>query len=225
MTYLLAIDTSTPETSVALCSRDKIFTRTVSVADSHNETLAQMVDEVFQEGAIAISQLQGILLGSGPGSFTGLRIGFSFAQGLSIASGIPIRTVSSLYAIAFDDQQRYCASIADARRNELFCSLLEITPHGIQVLIEPCILTPPDFEKALKDKVLLKEVSLFSVGNSSLGATSVTAVATRMITLWQKAPTLFAPASSSPKELAILKPLYVRPVSALTIEERNMGIR
>ena len=115
-TYLL-IDTSTSRTSVAIVGDNKtIFLSHHDGALSHGEALPKLV----AEGLKVQSSIDEVIVGMGPGPFTGLRVGISFAQSFAFARGIKLTGVCSLDAIArgIPDEDFFVA--IDARRKEIF---------------------------------------------------------------------------------------------------------
>lgn len=97
---LLALDTSTTACSVALQHGDAITERHEVRPREHNTLLAPMIREVLDEARQTLDALDAIVLGNGPGSFIGLRIAASVAQGLAHGAGLQIVPVSSLAAVA-----------------------------------------------------------------------------------------------------------------------------
>ena len=97
---LLAIDTSSLACSVAVQVDDEILERHEEQAREHTRLLMPMVRELLQEAAVECGALDAIVLGNGPGSFIGMRIAASVAQGLAHGSGARIAPVSSLAAVA-----------------------------------------------------------------------------------------------------------------------------
>ena len=97
---LLAIDTSSPACSVALLLGDDLFTRDELKPRGHTRLLMPMLHAVLNEGGTHATDLDAIVLGNGPGSFIGMRIAASVAQGLAHGAGIDIVPVSSLAAVA-----------------------------------------------------------------------------------------------------------------------------
>lgn len=97
---LLAIDTSSLACSVALLHNGAIIERHEEQEREHTRLLVPMVRAVLDEASAAASDLTAIVLGNGPGSFIGMRIAASVAQGLAHGAGIRIVPVSSLAAIA-----------------------------------------------------------------------------------------------------------------------------
>ncbi len=97
---VLAIETSTPELKLALSfGQDRIVTATDQVDRSHGQVIVRKMTDLFNSAGARVEQLHGIVVSSGPGSFTGLRIGLAIAKGMASALDIPIASVS-LYEIA-----------------------------------------------------------------------------------------------------------------------------
>ena len=97
---LLAIDTSSLACSVALQVGDEIIERHEEQAREHTRLLVPMISAVLADAKLTSQDLDAIVLGNGPGSFIGMRIAASVAQGLAHGSGISIAPVSSLAAVA-----------------------------------------------------------------------------------------------------------------------------
>lgn len=115
-TYLL-IDTSTSRTSVAIVSGDKtVFESHHDGALSHGEVLPKLV----AEGLKIENKVDQVIVGMGPGPFTGLRVGISFAQSFALGRGIPWLGVCSLDAIASQFSENDFHVAIDARRKEVF---------------------------------------------------------------------------------------------------------
>ena len=115
MTLTLAIDTSTSRTIVGIIDGDEVlFEEFHEGATDHGRALSQLVAE-----ALKVSRPpKQVVVGMGPGPFTGLRVGISFAHTFGLARNIPVIGVCSLDAIAID-QSEYTVAI-DARRKEIY---------------------------------------------------------------------------------------------------------
>ena len=115
MTLTLAIDTSTSRTIVGIIDGDEvIFEKFHDGATDHGRALSQLVAE-----ALKVSRPpKQVVVGMGPGPFTGLRVGISFAHTFGLARNIPVIGVCSLDAIAIDANE-YTVAI-DARRKEIY---------------------------------------------------------------------------------------------------------
>ena len=116
MTKVLAIDTSTSRTSVAIIDGETIvFSGYKDGATAHGPSLPALVQE-----ALAVSGVDEVVVGMGPGPFTGLRVGIAFAQSFALARGIPVRGVCSLDAIAAQINEKDFIVTVDARRKEVY---------------------------------------------------------------------------------------------------------
>ncbi|KTD07065.1 tRNA (adenosine(37)-N6)-threonylcarbamoyltransferase complex dimerization subunit type 1 TsaB [Legionella jamestowniensis] len=124
---LLAIDTSTTSASVALCIHGKITSLEQGAQRQHAQLLLPMIEQLLTEAGVKLNQLDGIVYGRGPGSFTGLRIACSVAKGLAYAHDLPLYPVSSLATIAEEafSQHQIAANaevlaLIDARMNQVY---------------------------------------------------------------------------------------------------------
>ena len=97
---LLAIETSSLACSVALQVDEDIQERHVVEAKAHTRILLPMINTLLGDAGLIVSDLDALVLGNGPGSFIGMRIGASVAQGLAFAAGLNIIPISSLAAVA-----------------------------------------------------------------------------------------------------------------------------
>lgn len=125
---LLAIDTSTELATVALAVGEEIFNEEQGSLRQHAQLLLPMIEKLLSKAALNCKQLDAIVFGCGPGSFTGLRIACSVAKGLAYAHDLPLYPVSSLAAIAYTVFQREQAlpqdtevlAMIDARMQQLY---------------------------------------------------------------------------------------------------------
>ncbi len=86
----------------------------------------------MSDGGVGLGDVDLLVIGRGPGTFTGLRIGFSTAKGIALASGVPVKGISSLEALALSAcSSGPVAAIIDARRGELFGACYEVRNPGI----------------------------------------------------------------------------------------------
>ena len=97
---LLALDTSSLACSVALTVDGDLAERHATAAREHTRLLLPMIKALFEEAGLSPDDLDAIVLGNGPGSFIGLRIAASVAQGIAYAAELDIVPVSSMAAIA-----------------------------------------------------------------------------------------------------------------------------
>lgn len=116
MSKVLAIDTSTSRSCVAIIEgTDVLYSGFKDGATAHGPSLPALV-----QGALAVSNVDEVVVGMGPGPFTGLRVGIAFAQSFALAREIPVRGVCSLDAIAAQIQEKDFIITVDARRKEVY---------------------------------------------------------------------------------------------------------
>ncbi len=146
MKSLLAIDTSTENCSVALVHDGKLTTRNIESPREHSQKLLPFVEEVLDRAGVSLAELDGLVVGAGPGSFTGVRIGVSMAQGLAFSADLPVYPVCSLQALAQqairkNDVAGVVACI-DARMGEVYYALYA-NENGVAVAqSEPAVAKP-----------------------------------------------------------------------------------
>lgn len=136
MSKVLAIDTSTARTSVAIIDDAKVlYSGFRDGATAHGPSLPALVQE-----ALAVSDVDEVVVGMGPGPFTGLRVGIAFAQSFALARQIPVRGVCSLDAIATQIQEADFIVTVDARRKEVYWARYT---NGVRVT-DPAVSFPAD---------------------------------------------------------------------------------
>lgn len=97
---LLAIETSSPESTVALQFQSTVLQQPLQAQRKQIEQILPCIDGLLLQAGITLGQLDGLVLSNGPGSFTGLRLGLGILQGISLAHELPVSCVSSLRAMA-----------------------------------------------------------------------------------------------------------------------------
>ena len=136
---ILALETSTLSCSVALFRGEQLLgARQISEAQHvHGKELLPLIDEVLRANEITSTELQGIAVSAGPGSYTGLRIGVSTAKGIAHAHNLPLMAFDSLHvqACAAASEQNWTAIIAvmDARRDEVYTASFVPEADGLIV--------------------------------------------------------------------------------------------
>lgn len=132
---LLALDTSSLACSVALQIGSDIFERHEEQAREHTRLLVPMISSLLRESDMAPGDLDAIVLGNGPGSFIGMRIAASVAQGLAFGAGLKIVPVSSLAAVAAQVLAGHDATevvvAQDAHMHEVYLGLFRRTADNL----------------------------------------------------------------------------------------------
>ncbi|MFQ1862830.1 tRNA (adenosine(37)-N6)-threonylcarbamoyltransferase complex dimerization subunit type 1 TsaB [Aeromonas veronii] len=143
---ILAVDTATEACSAALLVGDKLFSRWEEAPRDHTRKILPMVQAVLEDAGISLSDLDAIAFGRGPGSFTGVRIGISVAQGLAFGAGVPLIGISTLAAMAqgayrLDGAEQVLTAI-DARMNEVYFGRYELIDGRMQLVGDEVVSDP-----------------------------------------------------------------------------------
>lgn len=136
----LALDTATRDTAVALLDGERLLAEACEPARSHSKTLLPIIDRLLGEAGLEREQLQGLAVGVGPGSFTGVRIGLTVAKSLAHAAGLHLVGVSTLRALAENGRglaEVVCPAV-DALKDEVYSARYQLGTAG------PTELDPPD---------------------------------------------------------------------------------
>jgi tRNA threonylcarbamoyladenosine biosynthesis protein TsaB len=123
---------------------DDILEREVLAGQRHSELILPMIEEIMGEGGISLRDLHGIAFGSGPGSFTGLRIACGVAQGLSFGLHLPVVGVGTLHALAACVSAARVVACLDARMGEIYHASFERIDGVLQCVQEPGLYSPMD---------------------------------------------------------------------------------
>jgi tRNA threonylcarbamoyladenosine biosynthesis protein TsaB len=144
----LALDASTEACSVALEVNGNIYSRFELCPQSHSLYLLPMIDAVLNEGSIKLAELDGLIFGQGPGSFTGVRIGVGVAQGLAFSANLPVVGVSSLQAMAqlayIERNEKQVIAAIDARMSEVYNGYFVLDEYNIMQAQQSEAVTPPE---------------------------------------------------------------------------------
>lgn len=126
MTYILHLETATKVCSVALSRNGQLVTLTETDDEhySHGENLTLFIEWVLKDAGIQPSDLSAVSIASGPGSYTGLRIGGATAKGLCFSLGIPLIAIDALTCLAAVGAKKHPGAtlcpVIDARRMEVY---------------------------------------------------------------------------------------------------------
>lgn len=126
MVLILSLETSTSVCSVALHQDGVLISlKEIDVIGAHAERVMGLIEEVISESGFLRKNLSAIAVSSGPGSYTGLRIGVSTAKGLSFGLNIPLIGINTLKALSLSaieqmDEKGISIPLIDARRSEVY---------------------------------------------------------------------------------------------------------
>jgi tRNA threonylcarbamoyladenosine biosynthesis protein TsaB len=156
---ILALDTATETGGVALLEGEVLQGQAqIRVSKTHANRLWATILFLLEQTGWGLDDIDLWVVTTGPGSFTGLRIGIATIKGLALATRKPVMGISTLEALAFSFP--YCpyliCSLIDARQKEVFCAFFRSTPDGkIERIGEPQHIKPQILVKELKEPVLL----------------------------------------------------------------------
>jgi len=152
---ILALDCSTLTLSLALLRRDGtvISHREVPPPTRQSEALPGEIDALVKAAGFTLKDLTGFVVGLGPGSFTGLRIGLATAKGLAYALAKPIAGASSLAALALEGPEHTeLISTAVVKKGELYVGRYRREGQGVVALEPEVSLTVAQLAELLKSK-------------------------------------------------------------------------
>lgn len=130
---VVGIDTSTPQTSVAIGTENEILAKASVAGPARQESVTPLLQELLRRSDLTLSQIGGVAVGVGPGLFTGLRVGVATAKTLAQVANVPVVGITSLDALAYATRYspRRIAAVIDARRKEVFSAIYRAVPGGI----------------------------------------------------------------------------------------------
>ncbi|WP_257159336.1 tRNA (adenosine(37)-N6)-threonylcarbamoyltransferase complex dimerization subunit type 1 TsaB [Corynebacterium cystitidis] len=196
--WVLALDTATPDlvTGLVHTSTGETFDEVFVDTRQHNELLVPTVQSLLRRAGLTFADLGAIVVGCGPGPFTGLRVGMSTASAFGQALGIPVHGVVTHDAIAKRLNARRLLVVTDARRREIYWALYDETGRSAG----PGVVAPAELS-------IRGEVDLISVPEHL--ADSLQVSASRIV---HKAPTAAALVAVADLDAdpEPLEPLYLR---------------
>lgn len=155
---LLGIESSGSACGVGISSGGRLSGEiSANIRNIHSRQLAPFVEYLLQNTGTGGKELSAVVLSAGPGSFTGLRIGYSVAKGLAHALGIPIVEVPTLDVWAYQAgmQSLPVMPVIDAHRGEIFCACYQWEGEELKRSGEYALLKPPDLRGFLNSAALL----------------------------------------------------------------------
>lgn len=138
---ILALDSSGMVASVAILEDNLLIAEyTTNYKKTHSQTLVPMLDQMSQMIELDMKTVAAIAVAAGPGSFTGLRIGSATAKGLGLALKIPVISVPTVEALAYNlyGTKAVICPIMDARRDQVYTGIYEWNSDNLVVLKDQC---------------------------------------------------------------------------------------
>ncbi|OGW57966.1 MAG: tRNA (adenosine(37)-N6)-threonylcarbamoyltransferase complex dimerization subunit type 1 TsaB [Nitrospirae bacterium RBG_16_43_8] len=145
---ILAIDTSTMLGGIAIMDESLLIAESrLNVKATHSERLMTEIEHCLKQSGIKISDIDVFAVATGPGSFTGLRIGLSTVKGFYYATGKPIVSVPTLEALAwhFPYSKYPVCTMLDARKKEVYAALFKWEGENLIRLMSETSAKPEEF--------------------------------------------------------------------------------
>lgn len=224
---LLAIDTSTEWLSLALQADGQVLSHTAAGGALTSTDLIPQIQRLMANAGLRWTDLDALVFGAGPGSFTGLRSACSVVQGLAFAAGLPVLPVDTLMVVAEDARHQLAAvgaffvtALLDARMDQMYAACYHYDGAIWSKTKGHELISPEDIDQFTDSADGLLAGNVFSVYGPRLSAGHgwrVTAMPSAQAML-RLAPTLLASGCAVPAAQAL--PTYVRDKVAQTTAER-----
>jgi len=154
MTRYLAIETATSWGSVAVGEPGRSLAQTMLEPGLHAEGLLPGVENVLSQAGCTLQDIDGIVVGDGPGSFTGLRIGLATAKGLlGGCPGLSLHVAASLMAAAWNHRGAHdgpVAALYDALRGEVFAAVYRFDRDSVHAVVAPRLTTVSELRASVR---------------------------------------------------------------------------
>lgn len=206
---ILAVDTSTPQVTAGIvCDGETVAEQLHLDARAHNEVLVPLIQQCLTDSGMAATELDAVVVGCGPGPFTGLRVGMATAASFADALGIPCYGICSLDALASGaGSARDELVVTDARRREVYFAAY----RDGQRVFGPAVAKPTDVMELLKEEVAA-EVASFAPSHARGSLNHIEQIAGLEVAAEQVFPTPAAMVETVDFDSAPgpLVPLYLR---------------
>lgn len=162
---ILAMDTTAKVSTVSIVCEDRIIAEySINLNFTHSQTIMPMCEEILKTTQINLSEIDAFAVCTGPGSFTGLRIGISAVKGMAYALNKPCIAVSTLDALSFNalDFNGIICCVMDARCNQVYNAIFDNSGDFLEKITEDRAIILDDLLEELK--LLKKNVILVGDG-------------------------------------------------------------
>ena len=224
----LAIDTATDIASVAVGSAERVAAAgSIRGARQHAAQIIQLIQQVLAQAQLQLNDIAGVVVGNGPGSFTGLRIGWAAAKGLVHERQRPLIAIPSLLAAAQAAGVETAAACYDALRGQVFGAVYSFGDNEVKTRVAPGLFTIPALAESTRrppDLVVGDGAQRYSdqvvawTGRAPVGLDTLPPLAESLLTLLA-----YDGARSPMGEASIAEPVYGRPAEAQVKWESRHG--
>jgi tRNA threonylcarbamoyladenosine biosynthesis protein TsaB len=140
---VLGIHSTTPSLGVALIEDSSVLEEVIlPPSRQHLENLAVTIKELLDRQGVSLKRVGGLGVATGPGSFSGIRVGLATAKGMALALGIPVVGCPTLEILAWQalDQGEAGVPVIDARRREVYTAIYRKVNDDLKVIDEPMLI-------------------------------------------------------------------------------------
>jgi len=227
--HWLAFDTSTDVLSIGVSTQDHNDLRTLAGGAQSSATLIPTAMDMLTQAGMGFSQLDAIVFGRGPGSFTGLRTACAVAQGLAFGADMAVLPVDTLLAVAEEarvlagvgDQPLTVLALLDARMDEVYSAAYHWDGQHWAMQSPLQVSAPEQVSLPGASGRLLLAGNAFEAYGKRLPAGEQVQALPTAAALLRLAPALMAAGQAVPAEQAM--PLYIRDKVAQTTAEREVA--
>ena len=229
---ILSLDSSADVGTVALCEDEKLLAEmTVNTGNTHSESLLPTVEAVLKITGTDINDIDLFACSTGPGSFTGVRIGVATVKGIAYGKGKPCASVSTLEALAQNLRgfNGIICPVMNARRNQVYNALFECKDEVITRLCPDRAISIEELDSELADKNM--PIYLcgdgYNITEKGFKATKITPVSYRMRLASAYGVALCAIKVHNNGETlsdGSLVPIYLRPSQAERERNERLGL-
>ena len=230
---ILSLDTSAEVCTAAICENNRLIAETtVNTGNTHSQTLLPVIEQLLKITETSVGEIDCFACSTGPGSFTGVRIGVSTIKGMAYGKNKPCVSVSTLEALAYNlvGFDGIICPVMNARRNQVYNALFECKNGEIVRLCPDRALSIDE----LDEELAAKASPIYLVGDGyditarGFKKTSIAYVPER-----QRVQSAYSVARCAAKKIsagdtltdAEIAPIYLRPSQAERERNERLGIK
>ena len=229
---ILSLDTTAEVCTAALCEDSKLIAEmTVNTGNTHSQTLLPVIEQLLKITETAVSEIDCFACSTGPGSFTGVRIGVSTIKGMAYGKNKPCVSVSTLEALAYNlvGFEGIICPVMNARRNQVYNALFECKNGEIVRLCPDRALSIDELDEELSTK----DTPIYLVGDGyDITARGFKKTNIAFVPERYRVQSAYSVARCAMKKIADgntltdaeLVPIYLRPSQAERERNERLGI-
>ena len=213
----IALETSTRTASVAIRAGDALRSATLSGERAHASDLLPVLEELLAEVGASARNITRVVVGTGPGSYTGLRVGIATALGLVRGTGAQLIAIPSTECLAFGElaPDEEAVVLLNARSNQLYFAHYRRTRDDVETRCAPCVTDAEGLAELMPMQTrILGDSTVARAGNLTtaqveLLSTAATPHASHLLTLGERRLD-----RGDETDMTRVEPLYLRPFAA-----------